>query len=130
MPTYREERGDIVLGWLTRVVLVLTLLGVSGFDFIAVVAGHFTTEDHANEAATVASQSWLQFHDLNAAYQAAKDAAEAHGDHLTGPMTIDPDGTVHLTVAHHVKTLLVSHIGPLRHYGDAEATVAVRSNTP
>lgn len=125
-----SERGDIVLGWLTRVVVLLTVIGVFGFDLIAVSAGRFTADDHANEAATIASQTWLQSHNVNSAYQAAKDSAESHGDQLAGAFQVAADGTVHLTLVHHITTMALNHIGPLRHFGEAKVTVTVRSNTP
>ena len=125
-----RERGDIVLGWLTRVVVALTLIGLIGFDAIAIGAAHFTASDHATEAATLASQSWESHHDADAAYSAATESAAGYGDRIAGSIRIDADGTVHLMLVHHATTLLLRHFGPLRHYEDVKSTVTVRADTP
>jgi len=42
-----SDRGDIVLGWLTKLVVTLSLLGVVGFDLISLASARFQGEDHA-----------------------------------------------------------------------------------
>ena len=48
----RGDRGDIVLGWLTKLAVVLGVLGVIAFDGIAVVQAHFQASDRATTAAS------------------------------------------------------------------------------
>src|SRR4051794_973027 len=39
------DRGDVVLGWLTKLAVVLGLFGLIAFDGIAVVQAHFQASD-------------------------------------------------------------------------------------
>lgn len=124
------DRGDIVLGWLTRLTVVLAVLGVIGFDLVSVGAGHLAAEDRAQDAARAAVTSFRADGDVQRAYEAA--LADVADDGKVGD-TIDPgafsvaeDGSVTLTVAHTSPTLLVEKISPLRRFATATATVTGR----
>lgn len=119
------DRGDIVLGWLTKVVVVLALAGLVVFDTMAVAVAHVSAQDDANTAAMAASDVWHAQrgqHDLQAAYNAAAGAVEGKGESvLTAGFTIDPDGTVHLRLRKQATTLMLYRLGGLKKY----ATVTV-----
>lgn len=121
------DRGDIVLGWLTKLVAVLAVLGVLVFDAVSVGAGHFQTEDHAQKAARAAVESYRATPDLQLAYQAATGAVLADGD------TIDPqtfvagtDGSITLELRRTVPTLVLDRIRPLRDWTTMNRTVTGR----
>lgn len=124
-----RERGDIVLGWLTKIVVVLAVLGVVAFDAISVGTTHMTLTDTAQHSADKASEVWQRTHDIQKAYDAAVAAARednALNEIPTDSFTADPDGTVHLEVRRQAATLVVAHIGPLHGWADQAVDGAAR----
>lgn len=125
LPVVTSDRGDIVLGWLTKLVVVLSVLGVIGFDLISLASTRFQAEDHAQSAVRAAAGAYSGPATLQAAYDAAVAEVVEHGD------TIDPqtfsvltDGTVTLTLRRAAPTLLVEKVAPLRGYADVRRTVS------
>lgn len=104
----RGDRGDVILGWFTKIAVVLALFGVMTFDAVSVGVAKMNASDTAGEAAGFGADAWSQSHDVKAAYQAAEAYAEEHGATID-PKTfvIDPDGTVHVTLVHEATTLLL-----------------------
>jgi hypothetical protein len=111
-----SERGAIVLGWLSRVVIVLVLVAIALFDTIAIASARFSITDDANSAAEAANGAWNQSNgNVQMAYNAAAEYADAHGDTITPKsFSITKTGSVRLTLTSHATTLVVSHIGPLK----------------
>lgn len=124
------DRGDIVLGWLTRITVVLALLGVLGFDLISLGTGRLRAEDDAQGAARAAVTSFKADSDLQRAYEAA--LAHVVSDGSVGStiapesFSVTPDGAVTLTLKHTAATLVVEKIAPLRSWATASATVTGR----
>jgi hypothetical protein len=117
-----HERGTVVLGWLTKVVVALAIVGIAGFDTIAIIASHVSLTDDANAAAEAANTSWNDDHNVQLAYNAAVTSAEQHGAQVpVKDFSIARNGTVHLTLTHTVTTLVVRHIGPLKKQADVTA---------
>ena len=79
------DRGDIVLGWLTKLVLVLSVLGLIGFDGVSLVATRFQAEDHAQVAVRAAAAAYQGPTDLQRAYDAAVAAVAEDGDTIDAP---------------------------------------------
>lgn len=121
------DRGDIVLGWLTRVVVVLALLGVVGFDVVSLLSARVTAEDHARTAVRAAAASYEASRVPQAAYDAALGEVVAFGDSIDAPtFTTAPDGTVTLTLRRQAPTLLLERIPPLRDWALVTTTVQGR----
>jgi Tfp pilus assembly protein PilW len=119
-----SDRGDIVLGWLTKLVVTLSVLGVVGFDLISLVTTRFQAEDHAQAAARAAAQVYRAPTDLQAAYDAAVAEVAEHGDVVDAQtFAIGADGAVTLTLHRTASTLLVEKVSPVRHWTDVRATV-------
>jgi len=105
------------VGWLTRLVVVLFVLGIAAFDAIALVAAHLNLDDDADTAAELANAAWQDSRgNVQFAFNKAAEYAEQKG------ATIDPadfsiasDGTVQLTLHKEATTLVVYRIGPLKH---------------
>lgn len=111
---FERERGDIVLGWLTRIVVVLAIAGLGLFDAISVGTTAVSLSDQGNMAAREASEAWQTSDNVQAAYDAAvKSATEANPLNVVDPetFTIDQDNTVHLTVSRTATTILLYHWG-------------------
>ena len=125
----RGDRGDIVLGWLTKLTVVLAVLGVVGFDAVALGVGRLQAEDRAQEAARAAVRTWKDTSDVQRAYEAA--LAEVGVEDTIDPtsFSVAPDGAVTLTVRHTSPTLVVEKVEPVRDWATSSATVTGRPAT-
>lgn len=106
----RSDDGGIVLGWLTRLVVIFGIAGVFLFDAISVGTTAVTLTDQGTYAARDASESWQRTRNLQLAYNAAvATATEANPANSVDTKTfrIDRDNTVHLRVERTAPTLLV-----------------------
>ena len=127
------DRGDIVLGWLTKLVVVLAVVGVIGFDLVALGVGRLQAEDRAAAAARAAASSWSSgSKDVQAAYDAAvarlaEDAGGLAEDSIDpSTFTVAPDGTVTLTLRHTAATLLVEKVAAARPWATASVTTSAK----
>ncbi len=122
------DRGDVVLGWLTKLVVTLSVLGLMAFDAVSLGTARLSTEDSAQQAARAAAASYDAAPDLQAAYDAALDQVLARGDSIDpASFRVDPaDGSVTLTLRHDTATLLVEKVGPLRKYAVVTRTATGR----
>ena len=131
MTRVRGDRGDIVLGWLTKLVVVLAVLGVVAFDLVALGVGRLQAEDRAAAAARAAVSSWSSSKDVQAAYEAALARVAEDGGALEdtidpGSFRVDPDGAVTLTLRHTATTLVVEKVGPARPWATSSVTTTAR----
>lgn len=111
-----------MLGWLTRLVLSLSLLGLVGFDGIAVAQAHFVAADHASSAASAAAETWQSSHDLQRSYEAALAAVTAGEDTIdTASFRVAADGSVHLILHRTASTLWLWRISALKHVARVSA---------
>jgi hypothetical protein len=112
--TLGTDRGDIVLGWLTRLTVVMAVLGVALFDAISVGTTSASVADQGTTAALAASATWDETKDIQAAFDSAvASATEQNPENELDPkgFSIDADGTVHLTVSRDAKTLVLYRWG-------------------
>jgi len=105
-----RDRGDIVLGWLTKLTVILAVAGIGLFEAISIGSTMANVSDDGAYAAQEASSTWNQTKDIQQTYDAAVAAAESQNaldKVLTKGFTVDPDGTVHLRIRREAKTLLL-----------------------
>lgn len=122
-----RDRGDIVLGWLTKVVATLAVLGLVGFDAMSLGVARIQAEDHAQQAVRAAAAAYNGSRDLQAAYEAALAAVLPSADTIDpASFTVAPDGAVTLSLRHETATLLVEKVPPLRQYAMVVRTVTGR----
>ena len=120
----RGDRGDVVLGWLTRVTVTLAVFGVMLFDAVSLGTGTFQADDHAQRAARAAAEAYNQGRDVQQAYDAAVAEVLADGDTVQAPsFSVDAQGRVTLTLERDVPTLVMEKIPPLRRYTTQSRTV-------
>jgi hypothetical protein len=127
-----SERGDVVLSWLTKLVVFFALAGVVLFDAISVGTTYSSVADQGSYAAHQASESWDETKDLQKAYLTASSvAADANSLNVVDPKSfrIDPDGTVHLKISRTATTVVLYRIGPLKHLAQVEHESKSRSVT-
>lgn len=124
------DRGDVVLGWLTRIAVVLGVSGLALFDAISIGSTSMTVADDGSYAAREASENWQTTHSIQQAYNAAAAAAVQQNSAnvvLTKGFVIDPDGTVHLRVARDAPTLVVFRFGATKKWAHVERQAVGRS---
>ncbi len=103
-----------MLGWLTRIVVGISVTGVVAFDALSIGVAHVSAIDDANSAALSASQAWHAHHDPTAALQAAQQTASEHGEPVVpSSLQVEADGTVRLKITREATTLLVRHVHAL-----------------
>ena len=112
-----RDAGTIVMGWLVKVALVLTIFGISAFDTVSVASAHLSTSDDANSAASAAAADFQTSHNIQSALSAAEDAITNPNETLlANSLTIHPDGSATVTVQRKITTVVMYRIGPLKKY--------------
>ncbi len=116
-----------MLGWLTRLMLVIAFIGLIGFDGMALLKTNFTAADHASTAASAATDNYHQTKNVQQAYDAA--VAAVPGDTIDPKkFLVDPaTGSVHLTVTEQAVTLWIYRIPPLKKYTIVHASAEANS---
>ena len=105
-----SDRGDIVLGWLTKITVVLGVAGLFLFDAISIGTTAMNLSDQGSLAAREASEVFQQSGSLQDAYDAAvASVKEADPQNEVDPKTfrVDADNTVHLTVSRTASSILL-----------------------
>jgi hypothetical protein len=124
------DRGDIVLGFLTKLVVVMAIVGLVGFDLMSLLISRMKVEDRAASAARAAVRAWDETKDVQRSYDAASRAVDESGDAAayveTESFSVGTDGSVTVTVHHEASTLLVEKIGPIRDWASSTATTTAR----
>lgn len=112
------DSGSIVLGWLTRLVAVVAVLGLLAFDGIALAKTSFTAADHATSAAKAAADTYRSSRNAQAAYDAAVAEIPAGSETIDpASFSVDPtDGAVTLEVRAQATTVWMQYVGPLKKY--------------
>lgn len=109
------DRGDIVLGWLAKLVVALSVLGAISFDGISLLHARVSVADTADHAAVAARDAWLDTKNVEFAYTAAQSTAkDAGGTVPANGMVIEPDGSVRVTVQQTAPTFMLRHVGKLK----------------
>jgi hypothetical protein len=125
------DRGDIVVGWLVRIILTCAIAGVVLFDLISIGVAKMSVTDNAETAARAASSAWSAKHDNQSAFDAAWTAAtQANEGNTVDTHTfrVDADGTAHVTVHRTASTILVRLIGPIRDWADVQGDGSGRAD--
>lgn len=108
-----RDRGDILLGWLTKMVVALAVVAVLGIDGVTVGLANVSAQDQANNAAAAARDSYAQYKDPQRAYQAALASAKAADPKDTiKPLdfTVTSAGVVNVTLQRPFHTLVAHYL--------------------
>jgi hypothetical protein len=118
-----RDEGAIVLGWMTKLFLVVAVLGFLTYDVAAITTANFSTSDRANTLASEAADEVKTLKDVNKAYSLIRAEAELSGDTLAPQdFRVASDGHVTLVLHHEASSLWIQHVAPLRHFLDVKAT--------
>lgn len=104
----------MVIGWLTKIVIALVLLGVVGYDGISIAASRAGAPDDAASAAQAAATAWQHTHNLATAEQQAAAALTSTEKLVPHSLTVAPNGTVTLRISRSVVTLVASHLPDIK----------------
>lgn len=108
-----SDGGAIVLGWLTRVAVLLGVVGVLVFDGISLAVTRLSLQDDAEAAAIAGVHAFQETRNPERAYEAALFAVRTSHptDTITpGSFNVRPDGTVTLTMQREADTLVAHYI--------------------
>ncbi len=122
-----RDSGAVRVSYIAKLAVVLAIVGVFGYDGVAILATHVSTESDAQNAANTASEDWQTNHNVVLAYDAASQAAEPNGEKVLSCATcfsIAQDNTVTLELRRTAKTVVFSRIGFLKRF-----TVVTESGT-
>jgi hypothetical protein len=104
----RNDRGDVIVGYFTKIALVLSVFAVVCFDAVAVGAARVSIEDVARQVAMAGSEAYVSSRNPALAYRAALEAAEAEEVTIEKKsFTVAADGTVTVRVEREATTLLL-----------------------
>lgn len=93
------ERGDIIVGWLTKITVFLALVGVLGFDLVSVATTKMSAADDAQNAARKAADVYQDTRNIDTAYAAALAYVEGRNGAIDpADFVVHRDGTVRVTV--------------------------------
>jgi hypothetical protein len=117
-----NDRGDIVLGWLLKLVVSLAIVGLVAFEAGAVLVAHVSADGAASDAATEAAFVYARGNDATGAEDAAKTEAARSGATLVDFEIADDGHTVVVTVVKKAKTIVLQRIGATRSWTEARST--------
>jgi len=110
----RRPHGDdglFMIGFMFRVLIGLSILGIVGFDAASVIMTRNQLEQTAGLAADQAAVTYRAHPDSKAAYTAAAAVARAGGATLApADFSVTKAGTITLTVRDQATTLVLGHI--------------------
>lgn len=105
-----SDRGDIILGWLTKLVVVLGVAGLFLFDAISLGTTAMNLSDQGSYAARQASEVWQTTNSMQEAYEAAAaTATEQNAENVVVAKTfrIEEDNTVRFTIKRTADSILL-----------------------
>jgi hypothetical protein len=117
------DRGGIVLGWLTRITLIFTILGVVGFEVLSVAVTHVQVQDIGQSAGQDAIASYQQSRNPVLAYEAASAYAEGHEARIIKKSFVIDDQSVSFDLVKVAPTLLMFRWDKLAKYTEVTRTV-------
>jgi hypothetical protein len=123
-PWHTDQRGDIVTGWLLRLVVVMAVIGLLAYELLSVTVTGVSLDNNAREVARAARDEYRGDRSLHQATTAAVEVARTHGVEVTA-VTEDGDVLV-VDLQKTAPTLFVHHLGPLDGLTTANASRRIR----
>ena len=105
------EQGDIITGWLFRLLAFMAVLVVVGYEVVSLGLNVVTLDDNAREVARAARDAYRVEGSLDDAEDAAQEVADLHGVEVVG-LVEDGDDLI-VSLEKQAPTLLVHRVGPL-----------------
>ncbi|HWB71739.1 MAG TPA: hypothetical protein VG452_05935 [Egibacteraceae bacterium] len=122
-----SQRGDVILNWLLKLVVGLTVAGVVLIDAGAIGINALQLQDAADQAVHAAVTSWRADRSSDDARRAVLDSIAEQPAVALLELAVG-DGRVTVTVSRPARVLVAHRIGPLTRY--VERTVSKTSALP
>jgi Putative Flp pilus-assembly TadE/G-like len=127
---HRDQRG-IVAAFMFRLILVLTLIGIVFVEGGAIVFSKLQAQDVAESAAVAGATSWWHTRSPDSARKQAVLLMEDKSPRAKmTAFTLNPDGSVSVTVRLQANTILIQHVGFLEDYTVSRATATAQPPNP
>jgi hypothetical protein len=122
------DRGDIVLGWLTKVIVVMSLIGLLVVEGLSITSARISGKDVANGVALAGSEAYSAKKSAKTALRAAQAEALSHGAEVVpGTFLVARDGRVTVTVRQTAKTVLLYRVAQTRTWAQIDSDGNARS---
>lgn len=124
----KDERGSIIMGWLVKIAAVIAIVGVIGFDLMAVATTKMSAADNATNAARIGAEAWHDSRgDVQAAYRAALAYAEEKGGAIDpADFVVEANGTVRVKVSKTATTMVFYRVGASKKWTNVVADGTAR----
>lgn len=118
-----DERGSIVFGWLGRLTLTLTVLGLICFEVLSIVVTRVGVEDIGATAGDRALTVYAESGDANAAYLAADEYAASQGAKLVKKTFTISDEATSFDLKKTAPTLVLFRLGATADLAEVQTTI-------
>ena len=123
-PAASRDDGSIVLGWLTRIALTLTILGITVFEVLSIVVANVSMQDYGQLAGQAAITSYASTKSVDQAYEAAVAVADEHNATIPrDSFQMMPDGGVTFDINATATTLLLYRLDQTASLAKVHATI-------
>jgi hypothetical protein len=130
MRAHVADAGDVIVGWLWKVVLFVGVIGVIGFEALSIGMTHIQLNQAGDDAGTAALQAYTSTHDPRAAYAAAEASAEHSGAQINSKsFRVNVDGSIQFTIHKTANTLVLGRFDRTRPMTVVKETVTFESNS-
>ncbi|MCU1678402.1 MAG: hypothetical protein JWM93_3160 [Frankiales bacterium] len=127
----RDDRGDVVIGWLTRLLVVVAIVGVALIDGVSLLKAHYGADGDADVAASKASAAYAIKQSKADAYAAAVEFASLNDEFVDKrKFHVDAGGAVTLTLTRTADTVVIERLAPLRKFGVVTSSGAAGPSAP
>lgn len=118
-----DDAGSIVFGWLGRITVTLTVIGLICFEMMSIVVTRVGLEDTGQTAADRALTVYAESHNATSAYLAADQYAASQGAELVKKsFTVSPDA-VSFDLKKTAPTLLMYRVDATAGYAEVTTTI-------
>jgi hypothetical protein len=119
----KTDSGAIVLGWLTKVVISLLVVGFLAYDGVSILTSTISTSDHANTLASEAADTVKQLKSVDKAYAVIEAEAEEQGYTIRpADFKVQSTGAVTIVLRKTARSLWMTRVGALKKYLDIKQT--------
>lgn len=115
-----DERGDIISSWLVQLLLVMSLVGLVGYEMLSIAITTLTLDGDAEQVADAAADAYERGQDTESAREAAAEEAARRGTEVLD-LVVEGD-VVLVTVSKETPTVLVHRIPGLEGTSEVAAT--------
>jgi hypothetical protein len=123
---HMKNESGIIINWLIKIVVLLAVIGVVGFDAGAIIVNNVTLSSSATDVAVEVSitvdQSTTSFFPPERVYDLAVEVVDDPENGIEGARVlrrgteVDEEGVVHIRLRRKTDTIVAEHIGPLEKY--------------